>query len=151
MKKLLILMTLIAGLSLLSAQNSVFNTDTNSLTGSVSSSLLNPYKLKMSHSMGFTAGTASNGLGFYESRYTNHLQYDFSSKLNLALDLNFVNYGSTTMSKGFSLEGNDDNKTRILPEFSLSYKPTNSISIQLQYRNMDNRYPWLKRTSDWWE
>jgi hypothetical protein len=151
MKKLFILLTLIAGLYLLSAQNSVFNTDTNSLTGSVSSSLLNPYKLKMSHSMGFTAGTASNGLGFYESRYTNHLQYEFSPKLNLALDLNFVNYGSTTMSKGFSFEGNDDNKTKILPEFSLNYKPTESISIQLEYRNMGSRYPWLGRSSNWWE
>jgi len=151
MKKLFLILIIIAGLYSLSAQNSVFNTNTNNFTGSVNSSLFNPYKLKMSHSMGFSAGTSSNGLGFYESRYTNHLQYEFNPKLNLALDLNFVNFGSTTSGKGFSFESNDDNKTKILPEFSLNYNPTKSISIQLQYRNLRNYNPWFHNTPDWME
>jgi hypothetical protein len=151
MKKLVLILMLIAGLYLLSAQNSVFNSSQFN-AGNLSSSLFNPYKLKMTHSMGFSAGTASNGLGFYESRYTNHIAYEFSSKLNMAIDLNFVNYGSTTNSKSFSISSNDDNKSRIIPGFSLNYKPTDAISLRIEYNTSNsNNYPWLGRPTDWME
>ncbi len=151
MKKLILILILIAGLYLLSAQNSVFNSSQFN-AGNLSSSLFNPYKLKMTHSMGFTAGTASNGLGFYESRYTNHIAYEFSSKLNMAVDLNFINFGSTTNNKSFSISSNDDNKSRIIPGFSLNYKPTDAISLRIEY-NTQNRYnnPWFSRSSNWME
>ncbi len=150
MKKLFIILTLIAGLYLLSAQNSVFSPSSFN-ENSVSGSLFNPYKLKMSHSMGFSAGTSSNGLGFYQSRYTNHLAYEFNPKLNLAVDLNFVNFGSTTSGKGFSFESNGDNKTKILPAFSLSYKPTDSISLRLEYRDLRSYNPYTGHSYNWWE
>ncbi|MFO7660211.1 MAG: hypothetical protein R6V77_04800 [Candidatus Cloacimonadaceae bacterium] len=151
MKKALLILTLVAGLYLLSAQNSVFTPESNSLTGSVSSSLLNPYKLKMSHSMGFTAGTSSRGIGFYESRYTNHLKYEFSPKFNMELDLNFVNYGTAMTGKGFSIESNDDNKTKIIPEFSLNFNPSKSVSIQLEYRHLGRQNPYYRTPFDWME
>ncbi|MBM4398851.1 MAG: hypothetical protein FJ041_00770 [Candidatus Cloacimonetes bacterium] len=149
MKKVMLILTLIAALYLLSAQNSVFNNMFSE--NSSSSSLLNPYKLKMSHSMSFSAGTSSNGLGFYESRYTNHLKYEFSPKLDLAVDLNFVNFGTATSSGGFSFEGNDDNKTKVLPDFSLNYKPSDKISIKVEYKNYRDFNPWFGRTSNWME
>lgn len=151
MKKALIILTLIAALYLLSAQNSVFTPESNSITGSVSSSLLNPYKLKMSHSMGFTAGTSSRGIGFYESRYTNHLKYEFSPKFNMELDLNFVNYGTAMTGKGFVIESNDDNKTKIIPEFSLNFNPSKSVSIQLEYRHLGGYNPYYRSPFNWME
>lgn len=96
------------------------------------SSLLIPNKLSMSHSMGFEAGTASGGNGYYLSRYTNHISYKFNPKLALDLDLNFVNFGSTSTMSGISF--NQDNKSKILPEFSLSYKPSDSVSFELHYK-----------------
>ena len=145
----LVILLVIAGLF---AQTSIFDKDDLYKDSFFSGTMLNPYKLKVSHSMGFSAGSSSNGTGFYESRYTNHLKYEFSPKLNLALDLNFVNFGSTTTGNGFSFQTNDDNKSRILPEFSLSYKPNNSITIQLDYKNYRNYYnPWLGHRPDWME
>jgi hypothetical protein len=80
--------------------------------------------------MGFQAGTSSIGEGYYLSRYTNHIQYKFNPKLELDLDLNFVNYGSVDTSSKFSM--NDDNSNKLIPEFSLRYKPSDSILIQVQ-------------------
>jgi hypothetical protein len=86
--------------------------------------------LKMSHSMGFEAGSSSTGRGYYLSRYTNHMKYQFSPKLELDLDLNFVNLGTMNSSSKFTL--NDDNKNKVLPEFSLRYKPNDSMSFEIR-------------------
>lgn len=84
----------------------------------------------MRHSMGFEAGTATHGDGYYLSRYTNHLIYSFNPKLVLDLDLNFVNFGSMNTKDKFEL--NSDNSTKVVPEFSLRYKPKDNILIQFQ-------------------
>jgi hypothetical protein len=151
MKKLLVVLVLLISLQILFSQDGIFTRPTVNQDID-SNALLNPYKLKMSHSMGFMAGTSSNGLGFYESRYTNHINYEFSPKLSLALDLNFVNFGTTNTSKSFSFEANDDNKSKILPEFSLTYKPSESVTINLEYKNFRNYYnPWMGHTPNWME
>ncbi len=151
MIKQLMILVFLTSLCILTAQTQFYPADNGNLTGSVTSSLFNPYKLKMSHSMGFAAGTSSQGLGYYESRYTNHLSYEFSPKLDLALDLNFVNYGSASFNKSFDIETNDDNKTKILPEFNLRYKPSDSVLIQFGYRTMGRSYPWYGHPLDWLE
>ena len=89
-------------------------------------------KLSMSHSMGFEAGSSSTGSGYYLSRYTNHISYSFNPKLALDLDLNFINFGSTNTSSGISF--NQDNNSKIVPEFSLHYKPSDSVSFELHYK-----------------
>jgi hypothetical protein len=151
MNRLVILLVLLSGICLLAAQANIFNQDANKPAGSAASSIFNPYKLKISHSMGFTAGSSSTGLGFYESRYTNHLQYEFNPKLNLELDLNFVNYGSAISGKGFSFQANDDNKTRLIPEFSLKYKPSDSVVFELGYKSYHSDLPWLGHSLSWLE
>ncbi len=108
-------------------------------------SLFGSNKLSMSHSLGFEAGTSSNGYGYYLSRYTNHIGYKFSSKLDLDIDLNLVNFGSADIGKGISF--NSDNKSRIIPEFSLRYKPSDSVSLELGFHQVSrydryNRFPW---------
>lgn len=107
-------------------------------------SLLSMDRLSMSHSMGFAAGTSSSGRGFYSSSYTNHLKYQFNPKLDLALDLNFVNFG--TAANGFKL--NDDNKSRIIPEFKLNYRPSDSFHITVEF-NQGN--PWQAEPTPWYE
>ena len=86
--------------------------------------------LKMSHSMGFEAGTSSAGTGYYLSRYTNHLSYKLNPKMDLDVNLNFVNFGS--MNTGNSFEVNDDNDTKLLPEFSLRYQPKENMSFEIR-------------------
>ncbi|MDP2174051.1 MAG: hypothetical protein Q8M98_06590 [Candidatus Cloacimonadaceae bacterium] len=98
--------------------------------GNNGSSLLNLNRLSMRHSMGFEAGTSSAGDGYYLSRYTNHLKYQFSPRLELDLDLNFVNFG--TASNSFKI--NDDNSNKVIPEFSLRYKPSDSVLIQFEFK-----------------
>ncbi len=93
--------------------------------------LFNPNQLDISHSMGFEASSSSTGNAYYLSRYTNHIKYKFNPKLDMQLDLNFVNFGSATTSK--SIDFNDDNKSSILPAFSLSYRPNDNIRIDFRY------------------
>lgn len=101
--------------------------------------------LKMSHSMGFEAGSNSSGSGYYLSRYTNHMKYQFSPKLELDLDLNFVNLGSMNTGSKFSV--NDDNRNKILPEFSLRYKPSDSVNFEIRMSQglLMQRGPWYEK------
>ncbi|MGB4261418.1 MAG: hypothetical protein WBJ09_05875 [Candidatus Cloacimonas acidaminovorans] len=94
------------------------------------SSFLGLNKLSMSHSLGFQAGTSSTGEGYYLSLYTNHLKYKFNPKLEMNLDLNFVNYGGFDTGSKFELD--NANYSRVIPEFSLRYTPRDNIQIQLQ-------------------
>jgi hypothetical protein len=113
------------------------------------SSILSLDRLSVSHSMGFEAGTSSVGDGYYLSRYTNHMKYTFNPKLELDLDLNFVNFGSMNTASRF--EFNDDNANRIIPEFSLRYKPSDSISIQVQMNHSGYlNSPFYNRYNDKW-
>ncbi|MDD2596594.1 MAG: hypothetical protein PHT47_03215 [Candidatus Cloacimonetes bacterium] len=137
MKKLLLILSLSLAMLPLLAQLNMMRP--NFSPYALKSALPN---LKMSHSMGFEAGTSSGGDGYYLSRYTNTLSYKLSPKMDLDVDLNFVNFGST--SKGFSL--NDDNSTKLLPEFSLRYQPRENMSFELRMRQ-----GWMNRSviTDW--
>lgn len=113
---------------------------------------LNPYRvtnslpgLKMSHSMGFEAGSSSSGYGYYLSRYTNHMKYQFTPSLELDLDLNFINYGSLVTKNEFSL--NEDNDSKVLPEFSLKYRPSDNVTFQFSmHQGIPRRVrPWYER------
>lgn len=108
------------------------------------SSLLDLNRISMNHSMGFSAGVSSGGNGYYLSRYTNHLKYRFNPKLDLELDLNFVNFGSTSSS----FEFNDDNSSKIIPEFKLNYRPSDSVQLQIEFRQGN---PWFQDYKPWYE
>ena len=53
-------------------------------------SMINMNKLTINHSMTFSSSFSSSNHSIYESVYTNHLNYNFSPKLNLKIDLNFI-------------------------------------------------------------
>ncbi|MBN2461133.1 MAG: hypothetical protein JXB60_05950 [Candidatus Cloacimonetes bacterium] len=126
-----------------------------SLAAEVEHQFLNPYlqtpslidfsRITMSHSASFAAGYSSNNRGYYQSMYTNHINYRLSEKLNFNLDLNFVNFGTTTHEGLFQVEGNDDNSSRIFPEFMLHYQPSENTSIVIEYRQITPADYWQSR------
>jgi hypothetical protein len=141
MKKIIVLAFVILALSL-SAQNPTFRPDF----------LINQFngfdKLQMNHSISFSSGISSNSNSYYMSTYTNHLQYDLGPKLDLKLDLNFVNYGTATHKQGINFSGNNDNTSLVVPEFQLNYRPTENSEIRFMFRTAqpftDNRDDFLK-------
>lgn len=104
--------------------------------------LLSLDRLSMHHSMGFEAGMSNGGGGYYLSRYTNQIRYSFNPKLNLELDLSLVNFGSTSTK----FELNSDNATKVIPEFRLNYRPTDSVNISVEYRQ---GAPWQTGNPAW--
>ena len=113
-------------------------------------SLVNMNKISMHHSMSFMSGVSSNNQSFYQSKYTNHIKYQFNPKLSLNLDLNFLNAGTVTFNKGFDIEGNNDNTTMVLPEFSLRYQPTENTFITIEYKQVGG-YGSSSFHRNWWE
>jgi len=139
------------GFVFLQAQTSAFQPSNPFSVSGWQGSLLNPSKLHMSNSASFST-MMSNGQSFYQSVYTNHLQYKFNSKLSMNMNLNFVNYGSATMKNKVSFAGNGDNQSKVLPEFSLMYQPSKNFTIRFDYQQGslyqrsfdDNYYMWRR-------
>lgn len=109
-----------------------------------SPSLFDLNKITMNHTISFSGGISSNNQSIYQSLYTNHINYQISPKLNFKLDLNFVNYGSATYNRDLEFSGNGDNQSVILPEFSLSYRPSENMNIVIEYRNVSLSNPWYQ-------
>ena len=109
-------------------------------------SLFNPNKIKMTHSVSFMSGFSSDNKGFYQSVYTNHISYNFNSKLKMQLNLNFVNNGTMNFQRNLVFEDNHDNKSMILPEFSLTYEPTDSMTFNFEFRRFNSVSPYAH---DW--
>ncbi len=141
MKKIAIgILILMLGLPLL-AQIDMPKPNLNPYRGS-GSPLLGLNGLSMSHSLGFETGMSSAGGGFYLSRYTNQIRYAISPKLDLELDLSLVNFGSTNSK----LEFNSDNSTKLIPEFRLNYRPSDSVNLSVEFRQGS---PWYTGSSPW--
>ena len=115
---------------------------------------LNPDKVKMNHTMSFSSGMASNGLGYYESAYTNHLMFDLRDNLKFNVDLSYVNFGTMTHDSNLNFNSNNDNQGVIVPAFSLEYKPTENTTFYFEYntlhRGIDSSYNRMKHFQrDW--
>lgn len=109
--------------------------------------LFNPNQLTINHSVGFEAGGSSAGDGFYLSRYTNHIHYKFNPKLEMNIDLSFVNYGTATTSG--KVDFNDDNRNKVIPEFSLSYRPSDNVRFDIRFeQGLSNPY-YTSRYNRW--
>ncbi|MDD2331798.1 MAG: hypothetical protein PHI68_03995 [Candidatus Cloacimonetes bacterium] len=111
------------------------------------SNLFNPNQIKLSHSLGFEAGSSSTGHGYYLSRYTSHLNYKLSPSWDAQLNLNFVNFGSAITNS--SIELNDDNTSKVLPDFSIRYKPSDSfqfsVHVQQGLYSSPSQSSWFNR------
>lgn len=103
-------------------------------------SMINMNNLSINHSMSFSSSISSNSQGAYESVYTNHLNYKFSPKLDLKVDLNFVNFGSATHQGGIEFDGNNDNTSKILPNFQLNYNPSENVKFIIEFRQYNSPF-----------
>ena len=131
MKKIMIFVFLITGISLF-AQSESFNNFFNHSN----LSFLRSDKLSMHHSMNFSSSVGANKKAFYQSVYTNHLNYKLSSKVNLKLNVNFVNNGTASFQNGFSnMTTNNSKNVKVIPEFILDYSPSDNFHMTFEYRN----------------
>ena len=93
--------------------------------------------LKMSQSISFSttynSGTKS---AYYLSNFCSSFKLPLSDKLKLALDLNFVNYGKFGSSS--PLISNEN--TKILPNFSLDYAPTENFRLHIEFNSFPTSY-----------
>ncbi len=93
--------------------------------------------LKMSQSISFSttynSGTKS---AYYLSNFCNSFKLPLSDKLKLALDLNFVNFGKFGSSSPMISNEN----TKILPNFSLDYAPTENMRFRIEYQSYPTYY-----------
>jgi len=112
-------------------------------------SLLNPNSYTMNHSMSFSTAYSS-GVSLYQSRYTNHISYQVNDKLDINVDLHVTNFGTANVSNGFDIKGNDDNSTKIFPDFSVNYRPTDNTYIHFAYRGGATN-PYFRRNNFWGE
>ena len=103
-------------------------------------SVINMNNLTINHSMSFSSSISSNSQSAYESVYTNHINYMFSPKLNLKVDLNFINFGSATYQGGIEFDGNNDNTSRVLPNFQLNYKPSEKMNFTIEFRQYNSPF-----------
>ena len=136
MKKVIMIVILITSIVILNAEiiESAFTPEL------LMPSIINMNKLTMNHSMSFSSSISSNSQSAYQSVYTNHLNYNFNSKLNLKVDLNFVNFGSATHQGGIEFDGNNDNTSRILPNFQLSYNPSENVKFVIEFRQYNSSF-----------
>ena len=65
----------------------------------------------------------------YLTNFCNTINYKFSPKLNMRLDLNVVSYGNFNTIDRYSLQAN----TKILPNFQLDYFPNENFHLRISY------------------
>ena len=105
-------------------------------------SLLDPSKLRMSHSYSFSYFSSERLSGSF-GVYTNVLEYKFSKPLTLTLSLNYLHQPLSVFHK-------DDLRLKdaILPNFQLRYRPNDSFSFTINVLT----YPYLyhPKSSNLW-
>ena len=113
-----------------------------SLSNLGSLSFKKPENLHISNSASFCSSfNSSSKKSSYLSNYSTNFLYDVNPKLKLNFKLNFANFGTANYNGNFNFSGNNDNKTKILPEFSLDYKPFENTNIHIEFRqNVRNSY-----------
>ena len=135
MKRAIILISITVIFISLNAQFSFENPSPNFNPNFNLGGFLHPDKVKMNHTMSFSSGVDSNGLGFYQSAYTNHLKFDLRDNLKFNVDLSYVNFGTMTHENNLNFNSNQDNQGAFVPAFSLEYKPFTNTTIIIEYQN----------------
>ena len=112
---------------------------------------LHPDQVKMNHSMSFVSGMASSGAGYYQSSYTNHLQFQLKPNLKMNVDMSVVNLGTMSHNNNLKLSSNNDNQNVVVPALSLEYKPSNNTTIYFEYRHVRGYSPYHGNPyNEWW-
>jgi hypothetical protein len=107
-------------------------------------SLLDPSRLKLSQSYSFSYFSSGKTNGSY-GVYSTTLQYQVSNPLSLTLSLNYLHQPLSVFQKD-----NLGIKSAVLPNFQLSYRPSNSFSFMLNVVTYPSAYYWGNE-NPWWE
>ena len=156
MKKIIIILIFMSIISLSNAQT-VFDGNSSNFNPNFNPNFdlggfLSPDKVKMNHTMSFMSGVSSRGDGFYQSTYTNHLQFQLQQNLKLNVDLSVVNHGTMTHNNNLNFNSNNDNQNMIVPAFSLEFKPRENTTFYFEYRQQrGHQMPHYYRQNDWWD
>jgi len=120
------------------AQASELNSQDKDLLGFTSNSknfsLLDPQRLKMSHSYSFSYfsnGQTSGSFGVY----TSTLRYQLSNPLSLTVSLNYLHQPLSVFRQDALRIDN-----RILPNFQLQYRPNSSFSLWINVVTLPAAY-----------
>lgn len=120
------------------AQSSDVDSNQKNLLGFESNnrsfSLLDPQRLKISHSYAFSyfsSGKTSGSFGIY----TTTLNYKLSDPLSLTLSLNYLHQPLSVFR-----QDNLRIKDGILPNFQLHYKPSNNFSLWINILTYPSSY-----------
>ena len=106
--------------------------------------------VKMNHSMSFMSGVSSTGDGFYQSAYTNHLNFHLRENLKLNVDVSVLNIGTMNHNNDMKFSSNNDNQNVVVPSVSLHYKPSERSTIYFEYRQIKGHQLHHPRNNDWW-
>lgn len=108
------------------------NPNPNLLAPTKAFSLLDPSKLKISHSYSFgyfSGGRSSGSIGMYMST----IEYQIYQPLTVRLGLGYLH-------PGFIGNSNIDINSRILPNFSLRYTPSSNFSLSIDVLTVPEYY-----------
>ncbi len=140
MKKIYICLLLFS-FSVINAQYKDQNTSGNILSGVFNGSsssifgFINPENFSMHHTFDISY-SAFGGEGVALGVYTNSMMYKISNNLNVQADLSVVNSPYSSFGKDFAKQINGFYLSRA----QINYKPTDNMSIVLQYRKIPMSY-----------
>lgn len=129
------------------AQSSDVDSNQENLLGFESNnrsfSLLDPQRLKISHSYAFSYFSSGNTSGSF-GIYTTTLNYKLSDPLSLTLSLNYLHQPLSVFR-----QDNLRFKDGILPNFQLHYKPSSNFSLWINILTYPSPYG-LENEYLWW-
>lgn len=143
-------------LSSTQAQASDINSSDKNLLGvksdTKSLSLLDPARLRMSHSYTFSYFSGAKTSGSF-GVYTTVLKYRLSKPLSLTLSLNYLHQPLSVFQSAGSKFGREDLriKNTILPNFQLHYRPNNNFSLWIDVVTFLAPFYLGNENYLWWE
>jgi hypothetical protein len=96
----------------------------------------NPNNFKMNHTIDVSFSSFGSAGNLALTTYTNSMFYKFNDKLNVSADISIVNSPYNTFGSGFTQNINGIYLSRA----QLTYRPTENMSVILQYRNVPYSY-----------
>ncbi|MGK9369792.1 hypothetical protein ACSSWA_12895 [Melioribacter sp. Ez-97] len=95
-----------------------------------------PNNFKMNHTIDVSFSSFGSAGNLALTTYTNSMFYKFNDKLDVSADISIVNTPYNTFGSGFTQNINGIYLSRA----QLTYRPTENMSVILQYRNIPYSY-----------
>lgn len=143
MKRLLITGVLCALTAAPAVSQGLFGPNGASYVGDPLSGLFSSDRISMHQS--FSASYLSSGkAGLFTNLYRNTIDYRVSDKLQMQLGLGYSFSPLAGARATVDPAAGRSDRGRLLPSFSMSYRPSGSVLLQFHYETADPYHPW------WW-